>query len=184
MMGAPNRSLRPVTRFLILFPLLIVVLFTLELYPPIERTVIHPFTEVLADVSVALVVPFDDDAYAVGREIRSRSTGKAISIERGCNGVEAVIVLIAALVAFPSGWRQKAVGLVLGFLAIQALNLVRIVSLYYLNQWSVVAFEWFHQYIWQALIILDALLVWLVWLRWIGRRQTPRSEPDGMPDPA
>ena len=26
-------------------------------------------------------------------------------------------------------------------------------------------FDWFHLYLWQALIILDALVVWLIWLR-------------------
>jgi exosortase/archaeosortase family protein len=61
----------------------------------------------------------------------------------------------------------------LGFLAIQTLNLVRIISLYYLQRWSMAWFDWFHLYLWQALIILDALVFWLIWLRWLPR--TPRK---------
>ena len=56
---------------------------------------------------------------------------------------------------------------------VQGLNLVRIISLFYLGQWSMTAFEWFHLYIWQALIILDALVVWLVWLKYLPPRPRP-----------
>jgi hypothetical protein len=30
-------------------------------------------------------------------------------------------------------------------------------------------FDWFHLYLWQALIVLDALVVFLLWLRWLPR---------------
>ena len=63
----------------------------------------------------------------------------------------------------------------IGFFAIQGLNIVRIVSLFYLGQWNQVAFEWFHLYLWQALIILDALVVWLVWLRTLPQAKERRA---------
>jgi hypothetical protein len=41
-------------------------------------------------------------------------------------------------------------------------------------------FDWFHHYLWQALIILDALVVWLIWLRWLPRPgATPRDGTGG-----
>jgi exosortase/archaeosortase family protein len=49
--------------------------------------------------------------------------------------------------------------------AIQVLNLARIVSLFYLGQWDMKWFEWAHLYLWQALIMLDALIVWMLWIR-------------------
>jgi exosortase/archaeosortase family protein len=67
------------------------------------------------------------------------------------------------------------VGFLIGFVAIQALNLVRIISLFYIGQWSQVWFDWFHHYLWQALIILDALVVWLIWLRYLPRPGAPRG---------
>jgi exosortase H (IPTLxxWG-CTERM-specific) len=101
----------------------------------------------------------------------SRS-GFSVSIEAGCNGVEATIVLVAAMMAFPAGWRMKLLGIVIGFLAIQFMNLLRIISLYYLGQWNMQAFEWAHLYIWQSLIILDVLVVFLIWLRFISKEKT------------
>ena len=50
-----------------------------------------------------------------------------------------------------------------------------IVSLFYLGQWNQVAFEWFHLYLWQALIILDALVVWLIWLRTLPQAKERRA---------
>lgn len=47
----------------------------------------------------------------------------------------------------------------------ELLNIVRIISLFYLGQWNQDVFEWAHLYIWQALIMLDVLIVFLLWLR-------------------
>ena len=66
-------------------------------------------------------------------------------------------------------------GFGIGFLAIQGLNLVRIISLFYMGQWNMTLFKWFHLYLWQALIILDALVVWLVWLRTLPQAKARRA---------
>ena len=161
-------------RFFVLFTILLVGLFTLEILEPAEKYVILPFTSIIADVSVWIVQLFDDNVEAFRNVIRNSTTGFGVRIERGCNGVEAVIILFAAIFAFPAPLKNKLLGFVIGFFAIQLLNLVRIVSLFYLGQWNQVAFEWFHLYLWQALIILDALVVWLVWLRTLPQAKMKR----------
>jgi exosortase H (IPTLxxWG-CTERM-specific) len=160
-------------RFFIIFSVLLVGLFTLEILQPAEKYVIMPFTSAVADVSVWIVTLFDDGVQASGNVIRDNATGFGVRIERGCNGLEALIILFAAIFAFPAPWKHKLIGFAIGFVAIQALNLVRIISLFYLGQWNYTAFEWFHLYLWQALIILDALVVWLIWLRKLPRRDPP-----------
>jgi exosortase H (IPTLxxWG-CTERM-specific) len=156
-------------RFIFLFLLYLAILFGLELLRPVDAHVILPFTSAIAKISVGLVGLFDSHAVAFGKVLQSTSKGFAISIERGCNGVEAVIILVAAMLAFPAPWKHRLIGIGLGFLAIQALNLVRIISLFYLGQWNRVWFEWFHLYLWQALIVLDALIAFLIWLRYLPR---------------
>ena len=163
-------------RFFVLFSVLLVGLFTLEILQPVEKYVILPFTSLIADVSVWLIQLFDDNVVATANVIRDKTNGFGVRIERGCNGVEALIILFAAIFAFPAPLKNKLLGFAIGFFAIQALNLVRIISLFYLGQWNQVAFEWFHLYLWQALIILDALVVWLVWLRTLPRPGA-RHEP-------
>ena len=163
-------------RFFVLFTVLLVGLFTLEILQPVERLVILPFTSLVADVSVWLITLFDDNVIAVANVIRDKASGFGVRIERGCNGVEALIILFAAIFAFPAPLKNKLIGFAVGFVAIQGLNLVRIISLFYLGQWNQVAFEWFHLYLWQALIILDALVVWLVWLRTLPQAKARRAD--------
>jgi exosortase H (IPTLxxWG-CTERM-specific) len=154
-------------RFTSLFCLFLVGLFALEVLQPVDQHVIVPFTTAIAKLCTTLISAFDNHAESVGKVIRSTQNGFAVSIERGCNGVEAVIILFAAIFAFPASFKHKLAGFAVGFVAIQGLNLVRIVSLFYIGQWSTTWFEWFHLYLWQALIIIDALVVWLLWLRWL-----------------
>jgi len=169
------------TRFFILFIVFLLALLFLNISNWGQQHLVLPFTAVLADISVGLIQLFDDNVAASGKIIRSLSNGFAVSIEPGCNGVEAVIILFAAIFAFPAPMKHKAIGFTIGFFAIQLLNLVRIISLFYLGQWSRTAFEWFHLYLWQALIILDALVVWLIWLRYLPKNP---QQPPQTPAPA
>lgn len=161
-------------RFFVLFTVLLVGLFTLEILQPAEKHVILPFTSFIADISVWIIQSFDDNVMAISNVIRDKTTGFGVRIERGCNGVEAVIILFAAIFSFPAPFKNKLIGFTIGFFAIQGLNLIRIVSLFYMGQWNQVAFEWFHLYLWQALIIMDALVVWLVWLRTLPQAKERR----------
>ena len=150
---------------LLIFAIVLLALFVIELLGPVQAWVIQPFTAAIAKVSAVVLQTFDSTVEAQGIVLRNSETGAAVSIEPGCNGVEAMIVVIAAIAATPASWKQKLVGLGLGFLAIQALNMVRIISLFYLLQWNPVWFEWAHLYLWQALIMLDGLIVYLLWVQ-------------------
>jgi exosortase H (IPTLxxWG-CTERM-specific) len=161
------------TRFFLTFLLLVVVLFAAELTPPIQQAVVLPFTAAIAHISAGLMQLWDQQVMAQGKIIWDAASGFAVSIEAGCNGVEAAIVLIAAMAAFPAPWLDKVIGITVGFITIQVLNLARIVTLFYLGQWNQTAFEWAHLYIWQALIMLDVLIVFLIWLRWLRGKHNP-----------
>ncbi len=176
-------------KFAILFPVYLIVLFVLELLAPIDKHVIAPWTSFLADVSAWLMHTFDSKVAVHGNIVASTTTGFAIAIERGCNGVEAVIILVAAMLAYPARWGERLLGILIGFFCVQAVNLVRIISLFYLGNWNRTWFDWFHLYVWQALIVLDALVVFLIWLSWIRRRELARrdggdQDQEAIPNPA
>ena len=165
-------------RFVTIFVLVLISLFTLEMLVPVQEHVIIPFTALLAKISAAIILPFDSSVIAYGKVLQFNDSGFAVSIEAGCNGVEATIVLVAAVVAFPATWGARMTAIGLGFLAIQAMNLVRIISLFYLGNWNMVFFEWIHLYLWPALIMLDVLIVFIVYLRYLSREQ-PAMEMAG-----
>lgn len=72
---------------------------------------------------------------------------------------------------------MKAWGIGLGFIAVQAVNLLRVVTLFFLGQWNFKVFEFAHLYMWQALIMLDVLVVWLLWMRVVARRDPAAPAP-------
>ncbi len=156
-------------RFFLVFLVIQGILFTAELTPPVQRLVIVPFTEGVASTSAWLIKLFDAAVVSHGKVIQDLTNGFAVAIEAGCNGVEATIVLVAALIAFPAPWRSRLWGLLVGFLTIQGLNILRIISLFYIGQWNMKVFEWAHLYVWQALIMLDVLIIFLIWLRYLPK---------------
>jgi len=159
-----------VKRFVTVFLLVLLALFVLEMQVPVQKAVIEPFTGALAALSAGLILPFDDSVVAYGKVLQFTDTGFAVSIEAGCNGVEATIVLVAAVLAFPAPWRARLLAIGAGFLAVQAMNILRIISLFYLGRWNMDAFTWVHLYLWPVLIMLDVLIVFVVYLRWLSRR--------------
>jgi exosortase H (IPTLxxWG-CTERM-specific) len=165
-----------VTKFFIKFLAIIAVLFAAELTPPVQDGFVIPFTSGIAQLCSLLMQLMDDQVRAQGKLIWSVATGFGVSIEAGCNGVEAGIVLMAAMIAFPAAWLHKLAGIGVGLLTVQALNVVRIITLFYIGQWNKTLFEWAHLYIWQALIMLDVLFVMLLWLRWLGSQGRVATE--------
>ena len=174
-------------RFFVIFVVLLVTLFSLRITTFGNDYVTEPFTVILAKVSGFLIKLWDPNVYTTGVEIWTADRTFGVGIAPGCDGIEAVIILISAIVAFPSPWKHKLIGIGIGFIAIQSLNLVRIISLFYMGQWSQTWFDWFHLYLWQALLVLDALAVGLIGpphgpRRGRPGRGTPPSSPDaGMP---
>ena len=151
-------------RLFLIFLVILSGLFAAELTPP-GQAVVTPWTAILARLSVLAVSPFDPHVIAYGKVIQNPTSGFGVTIEAGCNAVEASIILIAAMLAFPAPWRHKVLGAAVGILAVQSVNVLRIISLFYLGQWRMDVFEFAHLYLWQALIMLDVLVVWLIWIR-------------------
>jgi exosortase H (IPTLxxWG-CTERM-specific) len=152
-------------RFLVVFVALLALAFACELTPFAQAHFVRPWTDAVASASAALMRAFDATITTNGNVIASSTSPFAVSIEAGCNGVEATLVLVAAIVAFPAPWPHRVRGIVAGVVAVQVLNVLRVVSLFYLGRYDRDIFEWAHLYVWQALIMLDVLIVWVLWVR-------------------
>lgn len=161
-----------------IFLFVLVLLFFLELIGPVQQALILPFTAELAKITALVLQLFDDNVSFQGVVILNSQTKEGVSIQAGCNGIEAVIILVAAIIAVPANWLHKVVGILVGAIAIQSLNIFRLISLFYLVQWDRQWFEWAHLYLWQALIILDALIVFVLWLRWVNNHQAKATTSD------
>lgn len=88
----------------------------------------------------------------------------ALEIVRGCDGSGVLFIMMAAVLAFPAGWRARAAGIVLGLCLVYGLNLLRLGSLYFVAAYHKPWFLAVHTYFIPSLMIL---LVALFYLRWL-----------------
>lgn len=107
-----------------------------------------------------------------GTMVQFRSGGMEVISE--CSGVYVAILFSAGVLAFPAAWSVKLKGVLLGVLAIFAINILRLVTL-----GAIIARkrEWlplFHEYLWQVLFILVVAGLYLLWIE----RMVPRERLD------
>lgn len=150
-------------RFLILFLLGGLIAYGLVYLPPVREHVIGPFTVIITQLSGWLIKLFGGQVWM--HENMLSIPGFSVQVLDMCNGVEATIILWAALFAFPATWPYKLKGVLIGTLTVHVLNIIRIISLLYLGAYKQEWFHWVHWYLWDALIMLDILIFFLVWLR-------------------
>jgi exosortase H (IPTLxxWG-CTERM-specific) len=160
--------------FVLRFALLLPLGFLLIVLPSVQTHVVQPFTQWLAVWSAALLGVVGHEVSRVGTIISSPTF--AVDIRNGCNGVEAALILIAAILAAPAPWKKKLLGVLGGFVVLQAVNLVRISSLYLLGFYNRDLFELFHSAVWQVLIILVAFGIFVFWsLKIVARGDAPAA---------
>ena len=157
---------------MVLFAVCFLGLFAGLMTPPL-RPVAMRFSRSLVTASGALIHLCGGNVLVEGSVLRDPSTGLAIEMKDGCNGLNVTLLLCAALLAFPASSSHKAKGLLIGCVAIQSVNLLRFISLFYLRQYNQAWFDFAHEYLWESLIMLDALAVFWMWVQQLSRSRMP-----------
>jgi exosortase H (IPTLxxWG-CTERM-specific) len=163
------RANRKPLRFLTLFALIFATCYLLfGVIPRVRLGVINPYTEFLAKSVAAIINLFGAGAVASGAMVHSPRYSMEIAM--GCDGVEASCLYLAGVLAFPSRWRARLIGLAFGVPLIQAINLARLVGLYYVGMyWPSVA-DQIHDYVAQTTVILLSTAILIFWLERFGVR--------------
>jgi exosortase H (IPTLxxWG-CTERM-specific) len=152
---------RPQVLFLVKFFGILLGAYLLIAWNPVNDRVIVPFTKGITAGSGAILKGIGQPVTVQGTTITSSRFG--VNVNNGCNGVEAMLILLASIVAFPASMKARAIGLIVGAIAVQALNAIRIVSLYLLGAYQPRLFDLFHTAVWQIVIILAAIGFFLAW---------------------
>jgi exosortase H (IPTLxxWG-CTERM-specific) len=153
--------LRPRVVFVAKFIAWMIAFYVAIALNAVNDRVIVPFSAWLASAAAFLLRTAEGGVAATGTVMRSPRF--ALDVHNGCNGVEAAILLAAAMLAFPATWRSRLLGLTAGTAVIQLLNLVRLCTLFWLGEHHRQTFDFFHVGVWQALVILGAISFFMVW---------------------
>ncbi len=140
------------------------------------RPTISPFlTEKLtAAVSAHLINLLTPGEHASARGSLISGT-VSLRIAVGCDGVDGLILIVAAVCAFPMSRKRKLAGIGVGAAVIYAANLLRVIVLYYTFKFRPDLFSFVHMYAGQVFIIFVGFLFFLVWVGKSSVRQEATS---------
>ena len=155
-------------RFLVLFFVLLLVFYVVIIVKPVDAHVITPFTEGLTAVSASILNVIGENVHRTGTMIVGGNF--AVDIKNGCNGIEAMLFLCAAMLAFEAPVKSRLAGLLMACIGVQLLNLIRIVTLFLLGRHRREWFEAFHLAIWQSVIFGAAVLMFVMWTTRVQRQ--------------
>jgi len=109
------------------------------------------------------------DTAILGNVVRSSDFG--ITVVTACTGIFATALFLVAVLVFPTAWKAKLLGGILGIGGIAVVNVIRLVTLYYVGVHWPAALDAVHQLVWQSLLILSAVALWLLWAGRIAERR-------------
>jgi exosortase/archaeosortase family protein len=81
-----------------------------------------------------------------------------------CTAIMPMMIFTAAVLAYPSRVKEKLLGLLIGLTGIFVVNQIRLVSLFYIGAYAPGIFETAHLLVWQSLMILLAIGLWMIWV--------------------
>ena len=105
----------------------------------------------------------------VDGSIISSPSGTPLEIIPECLGIISMAIYASAVLAYPCRIKQKMLGIAIGIVALFALNLVRTVSLFYIGSHFPDFLDTAHVLIWQSVMILAAIALWLFWVEKLAR---------------
>ncbi len=134
---------------------------------PVERAVIDQATVAPAAWLI--------DTFWHGQEIHAEghrlvSPQGRLNVLNGCEGLETLFLLIAAVLAYPFPWRVRLTGLLLGTLLVYSLNQARLVLLWHAFQQDRALFGLLHGTVLPLAMVAICLLGFL----WFVARHDPR----------
>lgn len=154
-------SRKPGIVFVARFFAALIVFYIVIALNPVNDYVIVPFTELIVRATALVMRGIHEPIAVVGTVIRTSRF--ALDVRNGCNGVEAMMLLAAAMIAFPATFRSRLAGLLVTSGAIQILNLVRVSSLVWLGEHHRDVFDVVHVAVWQTIVILAAVSMFVFW---------------------
>ena len=138
----------------------------------VEWWIVHDATVRPAVWLVNIITP-QVHARAVG--ISLRAPGGGLNILNGCEGMEALFLLLAAFIVAPISLRSRLIGLVLGIPLVYVVNQARILTLFYVYRADHSLFDPLHGMVTPIAVVLMVCCYYYAWLARAVRHVPPSA---------
>jgi exosortase family protein XrtM len=162
--GIPFQSYKKEILFLLLFVFLMAFLNFLYFLcggTSVEDFVLSKLTARPAFAIITFLTP-GEHAVLDGTQLTSQHVN--FEIVRGCEGMEGMLLLISAMIAFSLPWIDKLKGILYGLAFIYVFNLLRIVGLFYLLTYYAGAFSFAHLFVGQSIMVILVSVFFILWI--------------------
>ena len=130
----------------------------------LERGPFERYTAFLTELTSRLIAVSGQEVIRNDRVLAAPDDTFAMRVDNDCNGLWAHLILLAGMLAYPATWRRRSIGILLTQPVLFGLNIIRLVSLFFVGIYLPGAFRTVHVYVWQFLIIGLAVALLLVWV--------------------
>lgn len=124
-----------------------------------------PFTGLVTSASAIaadVLMPFAVERRGINVLGSERSS---VVIVSGCNGLEAMFLMIAGILAYPATWRRRGRSLGIYLPALFGLNLLRILMLLYVMVKAPAQIDFFHSVVAQGVLVAFVIGFWIQHVR-------------------
>ncbi|MCK4225001.1 MAG: exosortase H [candidate division Zixibacteria bacterium] len=157
------KSYKAIIRFCLIFLGLLVVLTTT--FPFLSDKFNPQLTwlmVVTADLTGFFLRLFGLAVRVSGRTVSMPNFG--IEVVGECTGLYEMLIFLAATIAYPANWKKKLIGAGLGIPFLYVINIIRMIFITLVANWSPKTFHFLHLYFWQVAMILIIVSVWVLWI--------------------
>lgn len=136
----------------------------------LERWLVDQATVKPAAAAVNLLTP-DARARAINHSVLA--PGGGVNVLNGCEGVEALFLLLAAFAVTPLAWRARAIGMLAGVAVVFAVNQARILALFYAHRLDRPLFDLLHGTAAPIAVILLVAGYFYAWISFASASPAP-----------
>ncbi|UCE60088.1 MAG: archaeosortase/exosortase family protein [Phycisphaerales bacterium] len=160
---------RPILRFVIILLVLLGAFNYLYYVAFVKEGHLQPYLAAVAEATGAVLRLFGTEARVHGTSVSSSRF--ALGVDNGCDALQAVAFFVFAVIASPlrASLLMRIGSIVLGSVLLLVINVIRIVSLYYVGAYWPSALDTMHIDVWQTIFIFLPILLWLFWVWWVLR---------------
>ena len=142
-------------------------LFYLVLLIPALQKMVAALTVGEARLAGALLNLIGQHNQVAGSTL-SAGVRSVIEVVPGCSGVDFLSFFTAAVLVFPVSLAKKCAGVLIGLPLLLTLNLLRIMSLFFIGLHYPGIFDVVHEQVWALLLIATTIILYITWMKWAG----------------